>query len=136
MLVALTACATTADRQATAGANAKAGAQLDAQIESARLNCDGADQCAKLWDAAQQWAALRPHRLMFRVKEHLIRVGFMDGSEGINAEFVLEKPTGATAYLKIDVSCADYGLVVLPLSCGLESKQITVQAEEEIGKML
>lgn len=131
-LLCLTGCATTADRQATSAADQAAASELDAQIAANRLTCGDAAQCAKLWEAAKRWAALRPHRAGFRLKPNRVFVVYRDGDRNIELAFAFDSSDGFPRQLKIKPGCQDFSLVLIPLSCGLQSRQETLQAEQQI----
>jgi hypothetical protein len=70
------------------------------------------------------------------VKADQIYISFIDGSQNKIVEMNLQRAAGAPLYLNVSPTCIDSSLVIVPLSCGLGSKQLALQAEQEIGKML
>lgn len=124
----LTGCATTPQTKA---ADQKAEANLVAQVDAGVLRCASADECSKLFDAAQQWAATRPHRVGFKVKNEQMVVSYMDGNRDMIVTLTL-----SAGLLKVDPGCFDYSLVFVPMSCGMQSLQVALQAETEIRQSL
>jgi len=60
----------------------------------------------------------------------------MDGSQNKIVEMRMERPPGAPPYLNVSRTCIESGLFIVPLPCGLGSKQLALQDEQGIGKML